>query len=192
MTTFTLDTNCILALENNEPAAPAIRALVDAHEQRKANVAIVAISASERQRDRQQLQNFAQFEERLSALGLGNLEILPTIFYWDIAFWDRCLWSDEAMEALERQIHEILVPAVPFLWSDYCKANGLDYSAALPLNSAWGNHKCDVLALWSHIHDARDVFVTNDNDFHAMTKRAALITLGAGRIERPDAAVTLV
>jgi len=119
MLTFTLDTNCIIALENNEPAAHAIRALVDAHERYEANVAIVAISASERQMDRQQLKSFAEFQQRLATLGLGTLEILRPILYWDIAFWDWCLWADEEMLALERQIHEVLFPTVPFLWPDY-------------------------------------------------------------------------
>jgi hypothetical protein len=190
MLSFTLDTNCLIALENNEPAARAIRALVDAHEQGNANVAIVAISASERQKGQQQLRNFAEFRHRLTTLGLENLEILRPIFYWDIGFLDWCFWADdEVMLTLERRIHEVLFPTSPFLWPDFCAANGLDPEAS-PLNSKWRNRKCDVLALWSHIHDARDVFVTDDGDFR--TKRPALIALGAGRIERAEAAVTLV
>jgi pyruvate/2-oxoglutarate dehydrogenase complex dihydrolipoamide dehydrogenase (E3) component len=77
------------------------------------------------------------------------------------------------------------------LWLDYYAAHRLD-STALPLNSTWRNHKCDVLALWSHIHDARDVFVTNDEEFHKMTKKAALLALGSGRIESAETAATLV
>jgi len=191
MLTFTLDTNCIIALENNEPAACTIRALVESHERGNANVAVVAISASERQRDRQQLQSFDEFRDRLATLGLGHLEILRPIFYFDITFWDWCLWSDDAMQALERQIHEVLYPTVPFLWADFCAAHGLD-SASLPLNSIWCNRKCDVLALWSHIHNVRDVFVTNDSNFHATTKKPTLIALGAGRIERAEAAIQLL
>ncbi len=189
MPSFTFDTNCIIALENNEPAAPAIRALVDAHERGNANVSVVAISASERQKNRQGLRDFAEFRQRLTALGLGTLEILRPIFYWDVGFLDWSYWADdEAMLTLERDIHEVLFPAAPFLWSDFCVANGLDPEA--PLNTKWRNHKCDVLALWSHIHDARDVFVTNDGDFHK--RRPALIALGAGRIEKAETAVTLV
>lgn len=191
MPTFTLDTNCIIALENNEPAARAIRALVDAHERGDANVAVVAISASERQMDRQHLENFAGFQQRLANLGLGTLEILRPILYWDITFWDWSLGAGDKELALERQIHDVLFPAAPFLWPDFCTANGLD-AAASPLNSKWRNHKCDVLALWSHIHQARDVFVTSDGNFHAETKKAALVVLGAGRIETAESAVTLV
>ena len=191
MLTFTLDTNCIIALEKNETAAPAVRALVNAHERGTANVAVVAISASERQIGGQQLESFTEFQQRLVILGLGALEILPPIFYYDITFWDWCIWADDdAMVALERQIHEVLFPASPFLWTDFCAAGGLDPATAS--DSTWRNHKCDVLALWSHIHHARDVFVTNDGVFHQSTKVPILIGLGAGRIEKAETAATLV
>jgi hypothetical protein len=153
--------------------------------------AVVAISASERQKDRPQLRDFAEFQQRLTVLSLGTLKILRPSFYWDITYWDWCIWADEEMVALERRVHQVLFPSVPFLWSDFCAANGLDPETSLP-RSTWRNHKCDVLALWSHIHEARDVFVTNDGNFHAITKRPALIALGAGRIERAETAVTLV
>ena len=191
MRTFTLDTNCIIALENKEPTAGAIQALVEAHDRGNANVAVVAISASEKQRNQQQLETFTEFQLRLSTLGLGKSEVLPSIFYWDITFWDWCYWSDEAKEVVERRIHEILFPDVPFLWPDFINANHLD-PAALPLNSKWRNAKCDVLAIWSHIHHARDVFVTNDHNFHKLTKKSALTALGAGRIEQADAAMKLL
>jgi hypothetical protein len=191
MLTFTLDTNCIVALEIKEATAPAIRTLVNAHEQGHANVAVVAISASERQIGGQQLRNFAEFRQRLDILGLGTLEILQPIFYFDLTFWDWGVFPDDVMLALERQIHEVLFPAFPFLWSDFCAANGLDPVTALP-NSTWRNYKCDVLALWSHIHKARDVFVTHDGEFHKATKKPPLIALGAGRIEKVETAVMLV
>jgi hypothetical protein len=49
MRTFTLDWNCIIAMEQKETAATAVRALVDANASGDAHVAVVAISASERQ-----------------------------------------------------------------------------------------------------------------------------------------------
>jgi len=188
---FTLDTNCIIALENDEPTAPAIRALLRAHDYGAATVAVAAITASERQRNQRQLQNFSEFQQRLAALKLDSLEILRPIFYWDISFWDWCYWADERMLALERKIHEVLFPDVPFLWPEYCAANGLDPNESLQ-NSAWQNYKCDVLSLWSHIHATRDVFVTSDRNFHAETKKPRLIALGSGRIERAEAAAMLI
>jgi len=79
---------------------------------------------------------------------------------------------------------------VQFLWEDYCRANSID----LPNNSptgTWRNRKCDVQAIWSHIHHKRDVFVTSDCNFHKADKKAALIALGAGRIEHPEGALSL-
>lgn len=190
MPSFTLDTNCIIALENDEPSAPAIRTLVDAHGRGNITVAVVAISASERQKDRRQLQNFVEFQRRLAALGLGHLEILPPIFYWDVGFLDWSFWADdEVMLKLEQNIHAVLFPASPFLWSDFCAVNCIDPASTSP-NSSWRNRKCDVLAIWSHIHDGREVFVTNDGNFHR--RRAALIELGAGRVERAERAAALL
>lgn len=188
---FTLDTNCLIALENNEPASPAVREIVVAHEQGKVDVAVVAISASERQRDKPQLENFSEFQDRLAALDLRAVSILPTISYWGLSFWDRCIWADEELVAFEKQIHEVLFPTTPFSWSDFCAANGLDVETSLQ-GSKWRNHKCDVLALWSHIHASRDVFVTDDDNFHKTEKKSALIRLGAGRIERATMAATLL
>ena len=110
--------------------------------------------------------------------------------YWDITFWDYSVWSDAAMQALEQQIHETLFPNIEFLWQDYCRANGLDPKSTP--SGKWRNCKCDVLAMWSHIHGNRDVFVTSDGNFHAAAKKAAVISLGAKHIEYPDDAVSLL
>jgi hypothetical protein len=110
--------------------------------------------------------------------------------YWDITFLDYSLWSDDAMQELERKIHTILFPNVEFLWQDYCRANSLD-PASTPTGK-WRNCKCDVLAIWSHIHGNRDVFVTSDRNFHIPAKKAALIALGAKHIECPNDAVALL
>ena len=190
MRSFTLDTNCLIAIDEGRPEAAAIRALADAHAPGTAAVAVVAISASEKQQGGGYVQNFAEFRARMAALELAHLDILPPIMYWDITFWDYSLWSDAAMQALEQQIHEILFPKVEFLWQDYCRANGLD--PASPPTGRWRNCKCDVLAIWSHIHGNRDLFVTSDGNFHVAAKKAALVALGARHIEYPGDAVSLV
>jgi hypothetical protein len=190
MRSFTLDTNCLIAIDEGRPEATAIRSLADAHAVGKAAVAVVAISASERQTGGRYIADFAEFRARMAALELAHLDILPPIMYWDITFWDYSLWSDAAMQALERQVHETLFPNVEFLWQDYCRANGLD-PASTP-TGRWRNRKCDVLAIWSHIHGNRDVFVSSDGNFHVPAKKTALVALGAGHIEYPHDAVSLV
>lgn len=199
MLSLSLDTNCVIALDEvrHDPTshrtaeARAIRALVNAHADRKADVALVAISASERQKDNGHLENFSTFQERLASLGLGHLELLHPMLYFDVTFWDASLWSDEKMQALERSIHEILFPNIPFLWPDYCAANGLDPTAETP-DRKWKNAKCDVQAFWSHAWRRRDVFVTSDDNFHKDLKKPQLIALAGGHIETPASAAALV
>ena len=47
--TFTLDTNCIIAVDESRPEAAAILELARTHQTGRASVGLVAISASERQ-----------------------------------------------------------------------------------------------------------------------------------------------
>jgi hypothetical protein len=190
VSTFTLDTNCLIAVDEGRPEAAAIQTLATAHAEGRANVAVVAISASENQQDRRYIRNFAEFQYRLATLELSHLNILRPMFYWDITFWDWAYWSDESMEALERKIHDVLFPNVEFLWRDFCRA--VINPPPEHASGKWRNSKCDVQALWSHIYAGQEVFVTSDGNFHATTKKAALIALGAQRIEYPADAIALM
>ena len=191
MRTFTLDTNCIIAVDESRKEAAAIRALADSHAAGTAHVALVAISASERQKDGGLLETFTQFQERLASLGLAHLELLMPMFYFDVTYWDWAIWSEPEMETAERAIHEILFSGVEFLWTDYCAARGLSPKET-QLAHGWRNAKCDVQAIWSHIHHKREVFVTADRNFHAQSKKPALISLGANQIETPESALALL
>lgn len=199
MLSLSLDTNCVIALDEvrTNPAshraaeARAVRSLVNANTERKADVALVAISASERQKDNGHLESFSTFQERLVSLSLGHLELLHPMLYFDVTFWDASLCSDEEMQTLERSIHEIMFPNIPFLWSDYCTANGLDSTVKTP-DRKWKNAKCDVQAFWSHAWRKRDVFVTSDDNFHKELKKTQLIALAGGCIETPASAAALV
>jgi hypothetical protein len=151
-------------------------------------VAAVAISASENQPGIAR-PNFADFLARLADLRLDHLEILKPLGYWDISFWDWCLWGDEEMSALDRQIHDLLFPNIEFALGDFSRRRGI---AVDPLPRQWRNAKCDVLALWSHIYHRREVFVTSDGNFHALTRRLALIAMGANHTCRPAEALALI
>lgn len=199
MLSLSLDTNCVIALDevridptsHRAAEARAVRSLICANTERKADVALVAISASERQRDNGHLENFSTFQERMASLGLAHLELLHPMLYFGVTFWDASLWSGEEMQTLERSIHEILFPNIPFQWSDYCTANGLDPTVNTP-DRKWKNAKCDVQAFWSHAWRKRDVFVTSDDNFHKELKRSKLVALAGGRIETPASAAALV
>lgn len=191
MLTFTLDTNCIIAVDERRPEATPVSELAAAHAKCEASVGLVAISASEKQKNGGALETFTEFKDRLSTLGLGHLDLLEPMAYWDITFSDFGLWCDETMEELERNIHEILFPNIRFLWIDHCADFGLDPTSAAP-DSKWKNAKCDVQAFWSHAFRKRDVFVTSDRNFHADSKKQRLLSLAGGRIEFPENAAQLL
>lgn len=191
MRTFTLDTNCIVAIDEDRPEAKAIRALIDAQRLGKANVAVVAISASEKQQGGGYIQNFRDFQERLASLDLAHLEILKPMLYWGITFWDWSCFSSPDEIALEKKIHAALFPNMEFAWKDYCCANSLDLATSNPTGK-WRNCKCDVQAVWSHIQNRRNVFVTSDSNFHVPEKKRCLIALGARCVESPEGAVRLL
>jgi hypothetical protein len=199
MLSFTLDTNCIIALDelqsdqasHRRSEAEAVQKLIVAHSAAIADVAVVAISASERQRDNSQLEDFSVFEDRIGTLGMEKLNLLHPMMYNDVTFWDASLWVDEEMLKFEASIHDILFSNIPFSWSDYCAANEIADVPETP-DRKWRNAKCDVQAFWTHAWHKRDVFVTSDINFHTVSKKARLISLAGGRIETPISAAGLL
>lgn len=188
---FTLDTNCLFALEEKGPEASAIRALVDLHREGTSSVAVVAISASENpKRGEPPIANFADFQHRLNGLGLGEVAIIRPMLYFDISFWDWAVWSDSEAEFLEQRIHSILFPNEAFKCEEYCAQIGAEPKQ--PLDRNWRNHKCDVQAIWAHIFNKRRVFVTADANFHKEQKKASLLAVGAGAIAKPYEAFAML
>ena len=194
MYSFTLDTNCVVAVDECRPEAKAIRVLADAHLNGEADVAVVAIMASEKQRPGHTHENFENFKSRLNSLGLGQLGMCLPMGYWDITFHDNSLLSGSEMIAMEQRIHHVLFPKIEFDYIDFCSSKGLDATSTIrnKLKETWRNAKCDVQAFWSHVNSCRDVFVTNDKNFHKHEKKAALIALGGKGIEFPDSAVSFL
>jgi hypothetical protein len=186
---FTLDTNCVIAVEENRSEAAAVRTLYEAHLRGLIELSVVAISASEKQLDGKTLQNFQEFIDRLTRIGLERCNIAKPMLYFDVCFFDWAYWGSDEMEKLEAEIHSILFPNIEFLWRDYHLARNLPEDT---IDHKWRNAKCDTLALWSHIWHGGDVFATSDGNFHAATKRAPLKKLGVGAIEYPDQAMTII
>lgn len=184
---FTLDTNCLIDVEDGRPAAPFVRELVSLHRKNGINVAVSAIGASERQRNGGYAENFASFQEKLTGIGCEALELLPPLAYTDICYWDYCVAAD-AGDSLEREIHEVLFPNVEYLWSDFANKHAIPLDAH---DKKWRNAKCDVLGMWCHIKHGGGVFVTSDDNFHAESKRNRLVAFGAGVIARPQQALAI-
>lgn len=192
MLSFTLDTNCIIDLAEDRPASQAVRTLTDSSAQGRAHVAVVAVSASERQPGDAFLENYQEFEARLAALQLEHLEILPTLIYWGIGFWGVGLFGGTAeMVARERLIHETLFPTIPFSWSDFAASVGVSsQSVRVPEARRWRNAFCDRQMFWAHDHNRRDVFVTSDANFRKRFGQSS--DFNGAQIATPDEAVALL
>jgi hypothetical protein len=188
MINVTLDTNCIIALEKGEISAIDIRRLIKMHDSGKINLRLVGISASEQKSDKTFASNFREFETKIGALGIGHLEILKPLAYLGVSFLDWCILSGKEEEDLEQRIHGILFPNVAFSYADFCRHRNLDPNSPRT-HPKWLNVKCDVQALWCHIHYRGRIFVTMDENFHKKTKKNALIDLGSGEILTPKSAV---
>ena len=88
---FTLDTNCIIDLEENRPNAVYIRKLIHAWNENRIELAIVAVSASENQQNGFAIPNYSEFVQKLQNVGLENATELHPIAIWDVFYWDHCI-----------------------------------------------------------------------------------------------------
>jgi len=180
---ITLDTNCIIDLEQNRPGAEALKALIDASQRGQVELAVAAISASEKTPSGDYLSNFSEFEERIKRLGLSGAEILEPMGIYDVTYYEHFIYSDDGMEKLLQEVHAVLFPRIPFNHHEYRLSRNLPLGE---LDPHWRNALCDDLALWCHIHYGRDVFLTNDTNFHKQSKKPRLVALGAKEILRPE------
>ena len=181
MASFTLDTNCIIDIDENRASAPFIMQLIEAHRNGDADVALVAVSASERQQGDRYLESYEEFRGRLNSLGLSDLPVLPTIAYWNIGFYGVGLYGgDPAMVSREREIQAILFPQIEFEWPQYASQIGLSSDDLASAKARrWRNAFCDRQMFWAHDHNKRDYFVTRDENFQRLI----------GRSEFPDARI---
>lgn len=178
MNKFTLDTNCIIDLEENRPNAEYIRKLIDAWKKEHIELAVVAVSASENQRSDTANTHFSAFEQKLDNVGLAGVQHLLPLAKWDVFYWDHALWGDKEMEDLELQIREILFPNIKF-----------EPPEDIGKNSIWRNHLCDVLIAWSHAFYKWDYLVTRDKNFH--DHKIELKQVGVNQVVYPQEAACL-
>lgn len=177
---FTLDNNCLIALEQGTEDGEHIAALLKRHRWRRISLAVSAIHASENQKNAPPMENFADFQAYVARIGMRGVRVLKPLAYYDLTFWDWSVWSSPGAEALDRDIHRAMFPR---------EATELKPDASAGEQRTWRRHKCDVLSLWSHIYANRDVYVTSDRHFHKPRVAPLLLNLGAGQILRPRDAV---
>ncbi len=192
MKKVTIDTNCIIDLEEDRESAECVRSLIKINDEGKIKLRVVAISASERMPNGTYASTFGEFKDKLERVGLSDVEILKPIHYWGIVFWGQSVWADDEMVRFEKRIHKILFREIEFKYEDYCTTLRLVSNQDSQAYHRWRNAKCDVQCLWAHIFNKGDIFVTNDRNFHKHTKKDALITLGAGEILTPKETVLYI
>ncbi|SDG96444.1 hypothetical protein [Pelagibacterium luteolum] len=188
---FTLDNNCLIAVANDEPAAIDIKAVAQAHATGKAEVAMLGISASERQAGGRYLQNIGEFRSKLESIGLGHLTIYKPTGIWGVTFWDWCVYASPESMSLERQIHDAMFPPSEFEWEAVASASGEAIEATTgPAYRRWRNRRCDVQGMLAHILNGGNVFVSSDNHFLRNTQ--SLMELGAGEVLQPSVAAAMI
>ena len=171
MIKFTLDTNCLIDVDENRQAAKFVLRLLGAFNTSKIDLALVASSASERQKSGEYLESFCKFKIRTKVLGFDGLPILPSLARWDVSFWDNGLWADDESEKREKAIYETLFPGSPYEWSDFAYQNNQDTEdRSTKVFSRWLNQIIDAQAYWAHDYAGRDVFVTSDKNFKKRLK----------------------
>lgn len=167
MKTFTLDTNCIIALDDEARAErKAVMAIIEAGKEGRINVAMVASSAAEKQMTGTYLGNIGDFKNRMASLGLEHVDLLKPIATFDISFFDHSIYPSEEQSALQKRIFETLFPGTPFDWAEHAADLGQDPAEIeTPAGQKWRNKFLDAQAMWGHINYGRDVFVTSDANF---------------------------
>jgi hypothetical protein len=164
-TKFTLDTNCLIAVEDNRSEKEAVLKLISAAPG-EADVAMVASCASERQIGGGYLTDISEFTARLNRLGFGHLELLKPIAAYDVSFYGHSIYPTDTQSALQDEIFTALFPKVDPLWSAHATSLGLNpENSVVPEGWKWRNKLLDAQAIWAHINYGRDVFVTSDKNF---------------------------
>ncbi|MBP2471137.1 hypothetical protein JOF53_000009 [Crossiella equi] len=186
--TFTLDTNCLIALEEERPEASAVRQLLARHRQGEAVVEFAATMAAETQTDGTVATSISSLLDRLAAASLEHIELIRPVMVLDLVYLDWCVPASEGDDNLLRQIHEVLFPT-PFDYRD-AVPDALDGEERSREESRWRNKRLDGLALHCHIRAGNHVFVTSDRNFTKATKRGPLAELGAAVILTPQDAAS--
>lgn len=184
---ITFDNNALVNLENGTGQIVALRELRTLHKAGKIRICIPAMASSENQKGNVTFSNYDQFIEFLKKTDLDDAEELLPVGFFDVTFWDHCLFEDDMQ--LDRAIHDILFPGVEY---DHDNYNDETATSSDGVSKTWRNVKCDVQSLWCHIHYVADIFVTEDRNFHKATKKPELLKLGAKRIDRPAEALAFL
>jgi hypothetical protein len=175
-----IDTNILIDLEQSSARSDLLNSLARGEHPREHEICIPAIVASERGSEGRLVENFGEFESRLFAIGFDDAKLLLPMLYLGVCFLNHALLCSDEMEALERRIHEVLFPSLPFEYADYCANAGIE-TVGDTLDRKWRNAKCDVQVVWAHVWHHTDVLVSADDNMHKASKKSRLEKLANGR-----------
>ena len=170
MIKVTLDTNCIIDLEEKRDSFEYLRKLVDLNNKKIISVGIPTISASEKQKGNSYANNYTSFEEKLENVGLQKCEPLKSMLVWGIGYWGKAIWVDKE-DDLYNKIQSILFPSIQYV----------DKAKNYKKYKKWVNQEIDIIMMWTHIYYKRDIFITRDTNF-LKEKKEKLLELGANKI----------
>lgn len=167
MITVTLDTNILLEVDECRSELSAIRALLELKDRKELEIALVASSAAEKQKNGEFLDDFGVFVQRAEQLGFGGCQVLPTIGYWGMSFWGESIYPTETQKIRERFIFETLFPGKPYSWIEFEEQNKghVSFSKDCREFVRWRNRLLDAQAFWAHDDQNRDAFLTLDGNF---------------------------
>lgn len=186
---LTLDWNCVIDVEQGGPQAAHVLELVEASRAGGFEVALLATSASENSRSKRFPGNAGLFKERVSALGWEDLPIVRMPGIIGLSYWDFCYYVEDG-DKFDQEVEalwQVISPNVARDWLVHLPAGKAPSDGAIQSEelAKWRNAWCDVMSAYSHIHEGRDIFVTNNTkDFQRNSERLA--KLGMKHISSPD------
>jgi len=186
---ITFDYNCIISIENNEYTSNNLKKLLFLHDNGIVNIFVPAISGNEKLPGGKYSNSLTQFVNRINLLSKKPIDIIHSLTYFDMCFYDHCRFPSEEMINLDHNIHKILYPNEPICLQEYIQKMNLPKDE---FSKVWMNHRCDVISLWCHIFHKNDIFVTNDKNFFKKTKIKKLYELGANKILKPNEVLALL
>jgi hypothetical protein len=178
MRLFTLDSNCIIDLEEERSGSIYLKELKGFWQSGCVELAVVSASASENRPGGQVFQSYSLFEEKLRRVGLECVRELQPPGIWDLGYWDHMLWWDDEIERQVNTIRDILFPSIQ-------TSPPSDPSAY----RTWRGKMCDVLIVWAHGFHKADYLVTSDERLYK--KSAELIEFGVRHVVTPREALEI-
>lgn len=162
-----LDTSCLIALEQAEPQARALRQIEDRFQSGDIRLAISVVSSSENPHEGR-TNEWEEFGSRLSDVGLQDVAVLDTLAIVGLARVGRAVVPGEG-DPFDR-IFEALFPGTSRDLAKFARDRRESEDVALP---AHRNRMCDASVIWSVWHAGGGWLVTTDGNFHR--KRTAML-----------------